>query len=268
MADIIHIIFLFMLGACIGSFLNVVVWRLPQVELTPEMGPFQSFFAGFKALSDPPSYCPHCRNRLKWYDNIPIIGWLKLGGKCRFCKNPISKRYPIIELITALLFVGYYVAYYMQQVRTCCPQPTVLLIDSDLFGNLHEVTNPMWIWSESWPIYLLYMAIISGLLAASLIDAELYIIPIEIPYVLALMGIVVHAIVDRPSIPGSLNLVGSNGPPFAALAAGSAVGLSLTIVLWLRGILPTAFAEGEPMLLCERVAAPLVSLLERVTGVV
>src|SRR5271168_2197252 len=161
--DIIHILFLFMLGACIGSFLNVVVWRLPRVEVPGESSAIQYYLASFKALSHPPSHCPQCNSRLKWYDNIPIFGWLKLRGKCRFCRKPISTRYPIVELITALLFVGYYVAYYMLQARTCCPHPRVIRLDSDIFGNLHEVTNPLWIWGESWPIYLLYMALISGL---------------------------------------------------------------------------------------------------------
>src|SRR5947207_2881400 len=79
------IVFFFMLGACVGSFLNVVIWRLPRGE----------------SLSSPPSHCPKCGKTLKWYDNIPILGWIKLGGKCRFCGQPISVRYPIVEAITA-----------------------------------------------------------------------------------------------------------------------------------------------------------------------
>src|SRR6476646_10692583 len=66
-----YIIFLFLLGSCIGSFLNVVVWRLPRGE----------------SLVTPPSHCPKCGKNLKWYDNLPIIGWIKLSGKCRFCRE-------------------------------------------------------------------------------------------------------------------------------------------------------------------------------------
>src|SRR5690349_15603748 len=84
--------FLFALGACIGSFLNVVVWRLPRDE----------------SLVTPPSHCPQCNNQLKWYDNLPIIGWLKLRGKCRFCQQAISVRYPLVEALTGGLFVFYY----------------------------------------------------------------------------------------------------------------------------------------------------------------
>ncbi|MEM1393396.1 MAG: prepilin peptidase [Cyanobacteria bacterium P01_H01_bin.150] len=79
----------FLLGASIGSFINVVVYRLP---------------AGLSILY-PPSRCPRCKNRLKAYDNVPVLGWLWLRGRCRYCKNPISSRYPIVEAVTGLLFV-------------------------------------------------------------------------------------------------------------------------------------------------------------------
>jgi len=78
-----------LLGACIGSFLNVVIYRLPLGQ----------------SLVTPPSRCPKCGYRLKFYDNIPVFGWLLLGGRCRACKNRISIQYPIVELITAVLCV-------------------------------------------------------------------------------------------------------------------------------------------------------------------
>jgi leader peptidase (prepilin peptidase) / N-methyltransferase len=78
-----------MFGACIGSFLNVVIYRLPLGQ----------------SIVSPPSQCPKCGYRLRWYDNLPILGWLLLGGRCRTCKNPISIQYPIVELVTAVLFV-------------------------------------------------------------------------------------------------------------------------------------------------------------------
>lgn len=75
------------LGAAIGSFLNVVVYRLP---------------AGISLLW-PPSRCPHCGHRLGMTENLPLVGWLRLGGRCLSCKAPISSRYPLVELATALL---------------------------------------------------------------------------------------------------------------------------------------------------------------------
>ncbi|MBD2187386.1 prepilin peptidase [Pseudanabaena mucicola] len=78
------------IGACIGSFLNVVVYRVP---------------AGLSILY-PPSRCPHCLRQLAPRDNIPIIGWFLIKGKCRYCHTPISWRYPAIEAMTAFLFWG------------------------------------------------------------------------------------------------------------------------------------------------------------------
>jgi leader peptidase (prepilin peptidase) / N-methyltransferase len=78
------------LGLAIGSFLNVVVWRLPNGM----------------SLSSPPSACPRCEHPIRSRDNIPVLSWLILRGKCRDCKEPISVRYPLVELGTALAFVG------------------------------------------------------------------------------------------------------------------------------------------------------------------
>ena len=94
---------------CIGSFLNVVIYRTPkmmeqewrqdcQILLHPE----QAIIDETKiTLSKPDSTCPKCQTSIRWYQNIPIISWLVLRGKCGSCKNPISIRYPFIELLTA-----------------------------------------------------------------------------------------------------------------------------------------------------------------------
>lgn len=235
-----------MLGACVGSFLNVVVWRLPRI-MAPEGTPLwkQPWYA-LKGLSDPPSHCPRCKNRLKWYDNVPVLGWIKLGGKCRFCRQPISARYPIVEAITALLFVLYYVMYYMLDIGPCAPVPTGLFSDSAI--GLYQ-PPPV-------PIFFLHLALISALLAASLIDAELFIIPPTIPLLLAVLGLSVHTLVDEPRISGALNLVDAAGrpSPAAAMALGGAVGLVISLVLLNRGVLKRSFDEGAPLLDVEREA--------------
>jgi len=82
-------LWIFVLGSCIGSFLNVVIYRLP---------------AGM-ALSHPGSRCPQCETELSARDNIPILGWIALRGKCRYCSIPISARYPLIESLAGLLFL-------------------------------------------------------------------------------------------------------------------------------------------------------------------
>jgi leader peptidase (prepilin peptidase) / N-methyltransferase len=74
-------------GALIGSFLNVVAYRLPRHE----------------SLLHPGSRCPHCGTPVKPYDNVPVLGWLLLRGRCRACREPISWRYPLVEAVTALL---------------------------------------------------------------------------------------------------------------------------------------------------------------------
>jgi leader peptidase (prepilin peptidase) / N-methyltransferase len=84
------VLFLFVLGSVIGSFLNVVVYRLP---------------AGL-SLVRPGSFCPRCRTPIRPWDNIPILGWAKLRGRCRACGEPISGRYPLVELLTGLLLVA------------------------------------------------------------------------------------------------------------------------------------------------------------------
>src|SRR6478672_11835636 len=127
---VVAIIFLFAFGACVGSFLNVVVWRLPRIEMPEGTGLWKSMLLAWQGLSYPPSHCPNCKQRLKWYDNIPVFGWIKLGGKCRFCRQPISMRYPIVEAITGLLFVFYYVMFYLVGLGPCPPVRQGLFADA------------------------------------------------------------------------------------------------------------------------------------------
>jgi leader peptidase (prepilin peptidase)/N-methyltransferase len=77
-------------GLVIGSFLNVVIWRVPRKE----------------SLVKPPSHCPACDVKIANRDNIPVVSWLLLRGRCRNCGNPISARYPFIELLTGVLFAA------------------------------------------------------------------------------------------------------------------------------------------------------------------
>lgn len=235
--DIIYLCFNFALGSCVGSFLNVVVWRLPRVKPVEGESLFKSAFRSLEALSDPPSHCPKCNHLLKWYDNIPIVGWIKLAGKCRFCKTPISARYPIVETITALIFAGYFVAFFVFQIGPCLgiePNGNVI------WGHLN-FRNDYW-------VYYLDMALLSALLAASLIDAELFIIPLGIPWTIAAAGIVVHTICDSPGAVGSVITT----PVYSALAIGGFIGLVLSIILLEIGFLKPSFADGAPMTEKER----------------
>lgn len=86
---LIYLFLIFLIGLCIGSFLNVVILRS---------------FSG-ESIVLPPSKCPKCHKNIKWYDNIPVLSYLILRGKCRFCGEKISIQYPLVELLTGFLFV-------------------------------------------------------------------------------------------------------------------------------------------------------------------
>ena len=135
--------FVFILGTLIGSFLNVVIYRLPQtllaqaewddseeeIEIPSSFGARfiwglkyvaadigwaglylfkefpKEFWQSLKSISFPASQCPSCKNAIAWYDNVPVFSWFMLGGKCRNCQTPISIRYPLIEILTAVLSI-------------------------------------------------------------------------------------------------------------------------------------------------------------------
>ena len=241
MPHLVFIPFLFAVGACVGSFLNVVVWRLPRIEVEEDASTFRALMRTIEGLSNPPSHCPKCNTPIKWYDNLPVIGWIKLRGKCRACGEPISIRYPTIEFLTGAIFVFYYVMFFIVQIGPCAPVPR--MVPHETLGSMKMIVQPL-LFTQDWPIFALSMAMIAALLAASLIDAELFMIPIEIPWVMAALGIIVHTIIDKPSMPGALSV----SPTAGALAAGGTIGLIVTLVLWKFGIIPISFPEGEPML--------------------
>ena len=98
------------LGLLVGSFLNVVILRMPERMMHAWRGEAREILELEPAeetsppdLVRQPSHCPHCKHRLSALDNIPLLGWLMLGGRCRYCKARISIQYPLVELLTALL---------------------------------------------------------------------------------------------------------------------------------------------------------------------
>lgn len=206
----IWLVFFFAIGASVGSFLNVVVYRMP-LDLS---------------IARPGSHCPSCKHPLAWYDNLPIIAWFFLGGKCRYCKTGFSFRYPFVELLTACLFVGLYWAYFMGSIRSGLPP-------------FEE---------GGWIIYLGHISLIGMLLAASLIDAEHFIIPLPICYFIVVVGLVIAAvagqIVDVPA--EKFWRVG----PYALARSGAAglgatIGLAVSFCLLKAGLIKRSFYEFE-----------------------
>ena len=106
-------------GLCIGSFLNVCAYRLPLGE----------------SVVHPRSRCPSCGRMLTWFDNLPVVSWVVLGGRCRTCRKPVSWMYPAVEIVTALAFVVTYLTYgltLLSVVRVIFACALIVLFVTDL----------------------------------------------------------------------------------------------------------------------------------------
>jgi leader peptidase (prepilin peptidase)/N-methyltransferase len=118
-------------GLCIGSFLNVCAYRLPLGE----------------SVVHPRSRCTSCGRMLTWFDNLPVLSWLVLGGRCRTCKEPVSVMYPAVEVVTALIFVVTYLTYgltLLSLVRVLFACALIVLFVTDLRHKIlpHVITLP------------------------------------------------------------------------------------------------------------------------------
>jgi leader peptidase (prepilin peptidase)/N-methyltransferase len=101
-------VYAFLLGLVVGSFANVCIHRLPaDYEPSPgRLGFLRDVFRQLRSVVHPPSHCPRCRTPIRWWDNLPVVSWLLLRGRCRSCGLPIGARYPAIELANALLWLA------------------------------------------------------------------------------------------------------------------------------------------------------------------
>jgi len=121
--DLITALWLGFMGACVGSFLNVVAYRVPL---------------GMSVVWKP-SHCPHCNHPIRARDNVPVLGWLILQGRCRDCGAPISPRYAIVEAIMGIVF---FLLAYLELFRggaTVFGEPL-----TDLRGAMDIVWIPQW----------------------------------------------------------------------------------------------------------------------------
>jgi leader peptidase (prepilin peptidase)/N-methyltransferase len=113
-------VFVFFVGLCVGSFLNVCIHRFP---------------AG-KSIVWPPSHCTSCQARIAWYDNIPVASYFILRGHCRKCGAPFSARYMVVELMTGLLLLGYWLVYFRLGLRPGADHLGVYAVHMVLIGAL------------------------------------------------------------------------------------------------------------------------------------
>lgn len=176
---------LFVLGSVFGSLMNVCIYRLPREE---------RFWRALRFMVYPPSHCPRCREKIRFYDNIPIFGWLLLRGRCRNCQGAISLRYPLIEGFTGLLFAAVY----------CFEIP-------DWWGNVlahssaYHVFGPQGVADSTWlsPIailhwrYAVHMALVLALLVAAFIDIDLRIIPDAVTLPAMAIGLVANGLLGQ-----------------------------------------------------------------------
>ena len=169
MATWFPVVWIFMVGACVGSLINVLVYRLPK---------------GLPVIV-PSSRCPKCDTKLTFKENIPILGWLILRGKCKFCKQPISPEYPIVETFVALLFTAFYILWYV-----AIPNQTWLGVE---WGYI----KPEWARNgvaQTWPAFTVLIILLGSLVAMTIVDLKTYTIPLVLTWVPVGVALVFHPI--------------------------------------------------------------------------
>lgn len=243
LAEFTKLLFVIAFGACVGSLMNVLVYRLPR---------------GLDIVS-PPSRCPICDTRLTWRENIPVLGWILLKGRCRFCKAKISPEYPIVEASIALLFATIYAVWYMLP-----PEWTWV-----------RWLRPEWATSgllTTWPMLIIVLTLMSCLAAMTLIDAKTRLIPLGLLWVPAIAGVGIHlahvlilearGIELRRTAPGTrwtIPLPGPAGWWWVGASIGGIIGLAAGNALISLGLIRRSFAdydEWERSALAEREQPP------------
>ena len=154
--------FAFALGACVASFLNVCIWRLPRNE----------------SVVRPGSHCPKCNAPIKWYQNIPILSWCCLRGRCANCHEPISLRYTIVELLGGVLFLMAYFQWAMPSILRQMPILGLVPI------------GDMWLVAAEW-------LVITGLILGSFIDLEHFYLPDRVTIGGMILGVPISFLVPE-----------------------------------------------------------------------
>lgn len=205
-----------LLGACIGSFLNVVIYRWPR-DLSIRR-PSRSF-------------CPVCRQAIAWYDNLPVLSYFLLGGRCRQCRTRISLQYPLVELATAFVFLLVYDTFFVSRQRLGIGDPAV-----------------------DWPMLLGHWALFAGLIALAVMDLEAYMVDIRVTWLIAAAGGFAHLFWT----PASSTAWIRPGLPLAGWSVVVVFGLLVGAWIFLRGPVSPEAADKpeEPVPPQEKLTGP------------
>jgi prepilin signal peptidase PulO-like enzyme (type II secretory pathway) len=181
-------------GACVGSFLNMLIYRLPRER---------------SLLKPPHSFCPQCDARIRWYDNIPLLSYLLLRGRCRACAQPIPLRYPLVEGLCAVGFILIFDAFYVGAIRPDVQSPAA----STVTGQV----------GASWPILVGHLVMFAGLLAVSAMDLEEYYVDVRLTWLIVGVGLAC----SLANGSGGVDL-GEIAPVTAGVAVAAGLGLVLS----------------------------------------
>jgi leader peptidase (prepilin peptidase)/N-methyltransferase len=241
LARLVPIGFMFAFGACVGSLINVLVYRMPL---------------GLGVVT-PPSRCPSCQTRLTWRENIPILGWLLLRGRCRFCRSRISPEYPIVELIVGVMFAGLFALWYI------VPRDVVWLgvhwgaikPDWSMVGSGWWMTGSTL--ATTWPLLGVVLTLLACLVAMTLIDARTYTIPLELTWVpvgaaiLGHTGLSIYIQHTDGVLPGMKGTGWEWAIPTTAdwwwigAGLGGVAGLGVSLLLLRAGLIRRSFADYD-----------------------
>ncbi len=240
--ELVKLLFVFSFGACVGSLTNVLVYRMPR---------------GLSVVT-PPSRCPKCRTRLGWRENVPIIGWIALRGRCRHCGVRISIEYPLVELIGALLFALPFALWFT------LPQLAIAGFETRWLGVDWAALAPEWAGAgrglvHMWPVMLVQLVLLGCLLGATIIDARTFMIPLVLTWIPAASAGVIYpltafwharAMGDRPwrFADGWTWAIATPAPEqwnWICGSIGGVLGLGISLLLLRLGLIRRSFHDYE-----------------------
>lgn len=232
---------LIVLGLCLGSFANALVWRVhQQAEESKKKKPSKKRLHEL-SISKGRSMCPDCKHGLATKDLVPVLSWLSTGGKCRYCRRKISVQYPIIEIATAMLFLASYVFW------------------------------PYQLTAYSWQVaaFGFWLLILTGLMALLVYDFRWYLLPNRIVYPLTVlagcMALIQVAVAPEPLsavIDTALSVLVGGGIFYALfqVSGGKWIGGGDVKLGWLLGLIIGSWAGSLLMIFIAALLGTLVSI--------